>query len=193
MLRLWCERFRWKICAPPSATFSSRQGDSVVDLVLTKGLQIATPRVMHGPWSGASDHKPVVTSTYLRRMSKTPGCFTPLSVRKNEGLSAVAEEFYKERFPAAFEHITKAATFDEYTMAVDKLGSTLRMPWMVHTKVRPHRFRSFWTSKLEKKSKIRSALYHAALISKASSAWALYQAADKEIKREAREIDTSDS
>ena len=62
---------------------------------------------------------------------------------KNKGLSAVAEELYKERLHAAFGHITKASTVDKYTVAVDKLGSVLRMPWMVHTKVRPHRFRSF--------------------------------------------------
>ena len=111
------------------------------------------PHTIHGNWSGASDHSPVVLSTKLRRETKDCLSFTPMAVRKDPELLEAAGEIYRRTLPPAFAQLDRAATPEQVSQAMECLELSLKQPWAIATTLRSHRFKTLWTTQLDLKAK----------------------------------------
>ena len=187
MLHKWCTDGVWKIHAPNSAPYAKEQGKSSIDIALTRNLEVEVPHTTHGSWSGASDPSPVVVSTKLRRETEDCLSFTPMAVRKDPELSEAASEIYCRTLPPALAQLDRAATPEQVAQVMECLELSLKQPWAGATTLRPHRFKRFWTTHLDRKARRSSKLYQKAVKSGCIEDWQGYRALDCVIKREARQ------
>lgn len=189
-LRRWMSKNSWKIEAPRESTFNSKQGSSVVDLLIYRGCSVLDTRVVEGEWQGCSDHLPVcptvVTDCYDSRRS---GGTISKPRRKNEQLVSKASLVYDKELPALLKRLQYVKTERDLNEIYRNTTELLAQPF--RPKGRPHRSRAarpFWNHELEEMSKHRSKLHRRALRQTSSTAWDEYTEADRKLKRIARSL-----
>ncbi len=65
-LHSWCLNSGWTVAAPGAPTMRSHVGQSVVDIVVCKGIPAPSVQLAFGPWIGASDHIPITARVPCR-------------------------------------------------------------------------------------------------------------------------------
>lgn len=92
-LRRWAQHRGWKIAAPSSSSFMSKQASSKIDLYLFEGCKITKSKIWEGQWSGVSGDLTVVsTLTKSRFESARKSPVLRKSRRKREDLQVYAAQ-----------------------------------------------------------------------------------------------------
>ena len=133
-----------------------------------------------------SGHLPVITSSHLERTTKRSFYFTPRAVRQDARVSESAKECYRQAAPSALAALRSAENQEQFNESLAILETVLKLLWMANYRIRTHRFRSFWTSQLDYKSKRRSRQYRTALRTCSAVYWQPFRDLVRVIKQEAR-------
>ena len=154
-LSRWAAKSNLTIAAPKSPTSRTPHGSSIIDLVLTRNIDVVKIGTFDFP--ERYGHAPVQAK--LQASTFTTVEYIPLSIYNNQRCRKAALDFYKERLPQVCNKFDQARTPIELTKASGFLSEIAVTPFAAFQKPRPNRFRPGWTWRLDRMAKKRTKLY----------------------------------
>ena len=175
----WADEHDFKINAPPSPTFSSSQGCSVIDLFAARGVRLSETRTHPEDWIFGTDHELVCTT--VRPEQGNFQCRIPLWAQQDTNRISNAQQFYEEELNDIALRADEVQNATELDSLVAEWQATMLKPWEESCRTRPRRWKPGWTSVLD-----RMAKEHARLSKKAkrgdTAAALTAKVLDREIK-----------
>ena len=182
-LHSWARKYGWKIAAPPEPTFRTTRGgrvrESVIDLMLVKGMKPPEVSVPRGTWRGASDHMPIIAAIPRRAPLLKRRTWISMTERAREETLKEAESVFKRTLPGQAGALWSSTSFEEFTQ---HLRNTARLFLTPYRESRAHAGKlvcTYWNNELRQLARKRSKAID-------RQKWDVVEEVDRIIKRKSR-------